>query len=118
SPDGSLFVSDWVRRDYNLHGQGSIWQIRQIKAPKASRPEKPELAIESLHRPLREAAARKLAKTPEGREILTKRLTDPEVRIRATTLDALELTLDAPAGAKTPIDDSYKPNVPHVETDI
>src|SRR5690242_21186153 len=24
APDGSLFVSDWVRKDYQLHGQGAI----------------------------------------------------------------------------------------------
>jgi len=23
APDGSLFVSDWVKRDYNLHGKGA-----------------------------------------------------------------------------------------------
>jgi putative membrane-bound dehydrogenase-like protein len=89
APDGSLFVSDWVRRDYNLHGQGSIWHIRQRKSPKVSRPEKPELAIDSLHRPLREAAARKLALEPAGQDQLRKQLGNPEVRIRAAALEAL-----------------------------
>ena len=28
APDGSLFVSDWVRSDYKLHGKGAIWHIR------------------------------------------------------------------------------------------
>lgn len=89
APDGSLFVSDWVRRDYNLHGQGSVWHIRQRDAKKPDRPEKPELAMESLHRPLREAAARKLALEPAGQEFLRNRLGNPEVRVRATALDSL-----------------------------
>lgn len=25
--DGSLFVSDWVKRDYELHGHGRVWRI-------------------------------------------------------------------------------------------
>jgi putative membrane-bound dehydrogenase-like protein len=29
--DGSLYVSDWVLRDYNLHGHGRIWKV-QAKA--------------------------------------------------------------------------------------
>lgn len=28
APDGSLFISDWVRRDYQLHGQGAVWHLR------------------------------------------------------------------------------------------
>jgi putative membrane-bound dehydrogenase-like protein len=27
-PDGSLFVSDWVKRSYPLHGHGRIWNLR------------------------------------------------------------------------------------------
>ncbi|MBX3444554.1 MAG: c-type cytochrome, partial [Planctomyces sp.] len=27
APDGSLYCTDWVRRDYELHGQGRIWRI-------------------------------------------------------------------------------------------
>lgn len=26
--DGALYVSDWVRRDYELHGQGRVWLVR------------------------------------------------------------------------------------------
>jgi putative membrane-bound dehydrogenase-like protein len=33
APDGSLFCTDWVLRDYKLHGHGRIWRI----APKESR---------------------------------------------------------------------------------
>lgn len=27
APDGSLYVSDWVKRDYELHGHGRVWRI-------------------------------------------------------------------------------------------
>ena len=32
APDGSLFLTDWVRRDYNLHGKGAVWHVR-MKQP-------------------------------------------------------------------------------------
>lgn len=38
APDGSIYLSDWVLPDYNLHGKGAIWQVR-AKEPF----EKPEL---------------------------------------------------------------------------
>jgi hypothetical protein len=28
APDGSIYLSDWVLPDYNLHGKGAIWQVR------------------------------------------------------------------------------------------
>ena len=27
APDGSLYVSDWVKRDYELHGKGRVWRV-------------------------------------------------------------------------------------------
>ena len=26
-PDGALYISDWVKRDYQLHGYGAIWRV-------------------------------------------------------------------------------------------
>jgi putative membrane-bound dehydrogenase-like protein len=26
--DGSLFITDWVKRDYELHGKGRVWRVR------------------------------------------------------------------------------------------
>lgn len=43
APDGSLFCTDWVLRDYKLHGHGRIWRI----APKEART-KPIIDIASL----------------------------------------------------------------------
>src|SRR5438093_4513261 len=31
APDGSLFCTDWVLRDYKLHGHGRIWRIAPIE---------------------------------------------------------------------------------------
>ena len=28
APDGSLYMSDWVSKDYTLHGKGRIWRLR------------------------------------------------------------------------------------------
>ncbi len=40
--DGALFVSDWVRRDYELHGKGRVWRIAaKSPAPLAAAPLKP-----------------------------------------------------------------------------
>lgn len=32
APDGSLFCTDWVLRDYKLHGKGRIWRISAVDA--------------------------------------------------------------------------------------
>ena len=36
APDGSLYMSDWVDKEYSLHGKGRIWRLRnahEIKGP-------------------------------------------------------------------------------------
>jgi putative membrane-bound dehydrogenase-like protein len=101
APDGSLFVSDWVLSDYTLHGKGAVWHIRAEEAPKPDRPADPKKGLFSLHRPLRESSARKLAADEEGRDFLRKQLggRDVNVRIRTAALTAL---LDAD-DRKTPL---------------
>ncbi len=89
APDGSLFVSDWVKADYNLHGHGAIWHVRWRDASKPDRPRDPRRALSSAHRPLREAAAGRLAAAEEGRDFLRKQLSSGDVRTRATSLTAL-----------------------------
>lgn len=32
APDGSLYLSDWVLRDYKVHGRGRIWRISNVDA--------------------------------------------------------------------------------------
>jgi putative heme-binding domain-containing protein len=90
APDGSLFVSDWVLSNYTLHGKGAIWHIRMKDAKKPDRQQDPRHGLFGLHRPLREAAARRLAAEGEaGRAVLRKQLTHDEPRVRATALTAL-----------------------------
>ncbi len=36
APDGSLFCTDWVLRDYKLHGKGRIWRISAVDGPATS----------------------------------------------------------------------------------
>jgi putative membrane-bound dehydrogenase-like protein len=89
APDGSLFFSDWVRRDYNLHNQGAIWHVRPRASTKPERPTDPRRALSSVHRPLREAAARRLASDETGRRVLREQLGSDDVRVRAAGLTAL-----------------------------
>src|SRR5262249_40930267 len=89
APDGSLYVSDWVRSDYNLHGQGAIWHLRWPGVGKPDRPADPRKALLSAHRPLRESAARQLAGNATGRAVRREHLRDPDVRVRAACLAAL-----------------------------
>ena len=49
APDGSLFATDWVLKDYKVHGHGRIWRI----APKgARRPTKADDLAAVPHLPL------------------------------------------------------------------
>ncbi len=89
APDGSLFVSDWVLSDYNLHGKGALWHIRPREARKPERPSDSRRALSSAHWPLRETAARRLAVDRVGRDFLRENLTNEDVRVRAASLTAL-----------------------------
>jgi putative membrane-bound dehydrogenase-like protein len=89
APDGSLFVSDWGSRSYELHGKGAIWHITTKDAKPTPRPKDPKEAILSADRKTREAAARELAKTEAGCAVLRGQLNSKEARVRATALTAL-----------------------------
>ena len=89
APDGSLFVSDWVLSSYTLHGKGAVWHIRAKDGHKPDRPTDPYKGLFSLHRPLREAAARELAGDEKGQAFLQKQLlTGADVRVRAAAFAA------------------------------
>jgi putative membrane-bound dehydrogenase-like protein len=34
APDGSLYMSDWVDKEYSLHGKGRIWRLRTVQSIK------------------------------------------------------------------------------------
>ncbi len=89
APDGSLYVADWVKSDYTLHGKGAIWHVRWKDAPKVKRPSDPKKAILSVHRPLREWAAKKLAREPRGGESLREYLDHADIRVRSAAMAAL-----------------------------
>jgi putative membrane-bound dehydrogenase-like protein len=89
APDSSLFVTDWVKGDYNLHGKGAVWHIHLKEPGKHDRPDDPRQALGSAHRPLRDAAARRLAADEAGRDFLREQLTSTDERVRAAALTAL-----------------------------
>lgn len=95
APDGSLFVSDWGSKEYALHGKGSLWHVRWKDGKPVPRPSDPTLGLASGHRPVRDAAARTLAKDQRGRGFLRDRLNAGDVRMRAAALDALLAANDA-----------------------
>jgi putative membrane-bound dehydrogenase-like protein len=89
APDGSVFISDWVSRSYELHGKGAIWHVRQKDSKPRPRPKDPRTAILSADRKTREAAARELAKSEDGRQDLLSLVSSQSARIRATAATAL-----------------------------
>ncbi|HKA05840.1 MAG TPA: PVC-type heme-binding CxxCH protein [Gemmataceae bacterium] len=89
APDGSLFVTDWGSKSYELHGKGAVWHVRWKDAKSAKRPTEPRESLTSAHRPTREAAARALAKDEPGRAFLRDQLSSADVRVRAAALTAL-----------------------------
>ncbi|MDR3636104.1 MAG: HEAT repeat domain-containing protein [Isosphaeraceae bacterium] len=94
APDGSLYVSDWVLRDYNLHGRGAVWHVRAREPRSPDRPADPKKGLASRHRPLRDASAHALARDAQGREFLRGQLADADPRVRAAALGALIAAAD------------------------
>ena len=68
APDGSLYISDWVDKSYDLHGKGAVWHLRA--AAPAARLVSDDLAEPLGHRDIatRRAAARSL----RGKDILNQ----------------------------------------------
>ncbi len=91
APDGSLYISDWVLKSYEVHGKGRIWHLFAAEKPARKRPEAPAEAIHAAHRPWREEAARKLAADAKtGRPTLEKiAAEDSSARVRALAIAAL-----------------------------
>jgi putative heme-binding domain-containing protein len=89
APDGSLFVTDWGSKSYELQGRGAVWHIRWKDAKPAKRPADPYQAFLSPDRRTREAGARKLASREKSQGLLRVWLNREDVRVRATALAAL-----------------------------
>jgi putative membrane-bound dehydrogenase-like protein len=87
APDGSLVISDWVDKSYELHSKGRIWRVR-AKEP----PEEPKVRIEygeDLAIPQR---LRKFATNTEMEVFLALAAKEDEPFTRAEALRQLKLT--------------------------
>lgn len=96
APDGSLYCTDWVKRDYQLHGHGRVWRVGVSATPPdaATRPEPNTLAQ-------RRREARSLAETLNGRNTLVGRVLSQELDIRHR-LEALWAIASSEKGASDP----------------
>lgn len=81
APDGSLFCTDWVLRDYKLHKRGRVWRISAVKVPQKAvldvamvTPGRSVSQLRSLldsqRMDVRRAAATALGQTAAGRKEL------------------------------------------------
>jgi len=89
APDGSLYISDWGSKSYELHGKGGVWRIRWEEAKPAKRPTTSKEALASLDRHTREKAARSLATDEDGRRYLLTQIGSTPRRVAAAALTAL-----------------------------
>lgn len=107
APDGSLYVSDWVLKSYEVHGKGRIWHVRAAQSASPARPTGGE-AIRASHRPLREQAARRFAAdAKEGHALLEKlAANDPSSRVRALAISALASAKNFRAARRAALEDS------------
>jgi putative membrane-bound dehydrogenase-like protein len=82
APDGSLFISDWVRRDYNLHGQGGLWHIKL----RADQPRPTSKPTNELHPAAQKLATLAKSTQPLDRTKLLELLNDPDPFVRAVAV--------------------------------
>lgn len=101
APDGSLFCTDWVLRDYKLHGHGRIWRIAPKEARNQSVIKLPEVATASLsvakellfsskRMDVRRTAIRRIFQDEFPFSFLTNKTStnvSPRVRLEAAWLD-------------------------------
>jgi putative membrane-bound dehydrogenase-like protein len=113
APDGSVYCSDWVSRDYNVHGKGRIWRISALKLREQPAPHVSDLVnateirlFERLHSAnvsIRRAAAYCLGKTAAGRSLLVTQFADPTQTTRSR-LEAFWATVNLSLEAEPPTD--------------
>ncbi len=87
APDGCLYCTDWVKRDYNLHGHGRVWRIsakdsrmRDVIDVATVSPSRPAAdltrLLESRRLDIRRASATALRKADMGRRNLLATLNE------------------------------------------
>lgn len=100
APDGSVYFTDWVLRDYKLHGRGRVWKLsaKQPERPAFDRHRivtDPTYALAALKQSrrleTRRLAARSLVRHPQASEWLRDilRSSDDSSRARVETLWAI-----------------------------
>lgn len=100
APDGSVFFSDWVLKDYKLHGKGRVWRLSAKESSKSKfdvgrfqdDPAYALLALkESKRLSARRLAARTLTRNPRQAENVRAilRSADASTRARIETLWAI-----------------------------
>lgn len=103
APDGSVFCTDWVSREYKLHGKGRIWRISAVQPPSRAVQSIDKLAgvseiqlydrLHSSNGPIRRAAAFYLGKTVAGRSLLVNQFAD-STQSNRSRLEALWATVN------------------------
>jgi putative membrane-bound dehydrogenase-like protein len=102
APDGSLYASDWVLKDYHVHGQGRIWRISAKDHAHSAPPFLTEFAthrstqdletkLESPVLNVRRLAAKLLATKEDGRKSLGK-IRHDQARNNRTQYEVLHAT--------------------------
>ncbi|MFM1802833.1 MAG: hypothetical protein RJA81_2185 [Planctomycetota bacterium] len=92
-PDGAIYLTDWVLRDYTIHGKGRIWKIQsktavagdtrigKLRTVESS--QKPEALLDDADLVVRRSAAKKLLDSSTGRQSLRAVLMSENRPIRA-----------------------------------
>jgi putative membrane-bound dehydrogenase-like protein len=95
APDGSLYVSDWVDKSYDLHGKGRVWRLR-AKHPSYNRRlfvRLPNTPVPSPDREFHAAQDLLAAVTGGNDQQLGKYVHDESPRVRALAVRAAPLKL-------------------------
>ncbi|MBC8114562.1 MAG: c-type cytochrome [Candidatus Saccharimonas sp.] len=94
APDGSLYVTDWVLKDYKLHGKGRVWRISAKEEPKRkvvtsdavtenASPESLRALLASKRTDLRRGAAKSLSRMTDQADFLKALLRDDTTSTRS-----------------------------------
>jgi putative membrane-bound dehydrogenase-like protein len=113
APDGSVFCTDWVLKEYKLHGQGRIWRISAVNPPTRrvidvttvrDRPQELTALLASRRMDIRRAAAEALSQSEEGVRQLDAFADDESKDARARTECLFALTRLVAEGRYAPGD--------------
>ena len=126
APDGSLYCTDWMLKDYNLHGHGRIWRIAAVQPQREIQldlaevikqtPEQAGRGLNSKRLESRREWAQTLANQPDTRKLLRKLAESKAVptAVRVEALWSLVRRHDVPNIFGVPVITNV---VPQFETD-